>query len=150
LFGSLRKIFHWIFALVLSSMIYALMHFLESARTTDPVTWHAGLVLLPRMLAGVANWHALVPGFINLTLAGTLLGLAYQRTGNLYFSIGLHGGWVFCLKSYGFLCRPVPGANGWWWGTGKMTDGWLALPVLMLTLLLFAKLSGARKTEWHV
>ena len=65
------------------------------------MAWNSGLILLPRMLGGFADFHALVPGFFNLTLAGVLLGLAYQRTGNLYFSIGLHAGWIFWLKTYG-------------------------------------------------
>ena len=100
-FGSLRKVFHWKFALVLSSMIYAIVHFMESARQTGDMTWLSGLQLLPQMLRGFGDWQAIIPGFFNLTMAGMLLGLAYQRTGNLYFSIGLHSGWIFWLKSYG-------------------------------------------------
>ena len=79
------------------------------------------------MLGGFADFHALVPGFFNLTLAGILLGLAYQRTGNLYFSIGLHAGWIFWLKTYGAFTTGAPHAATWFWGTGKMIDGWLAL-----------------------
>ena len=101
MFGGLRKFFYWPLALFVSSMIYALVHFLQRADFTGAVNWHSGLVLLPRMLGGFADFHALVPDFFNLTLAGVLLGLAYQRTGNLYFSIGLHAGWVFWLKTYG-------------------------------------------------
>ena len=67
------------------------------------------------MLAGFADFHALVPGFFSLTLAGILLGLAYQRTGNLYFSIGLHAGWIFWLKTYGAFTparrMPRPGSG---------------------------------------
>ena len=149
LFGALRKIFNWVFALVLSSMVYAIAHFLESAQTTGAVTWLSGLELLPRMLRGFANWHEVIPGFFNLTLAGILLGLAYQRTGNLYCSIGLHAGWIFWLKSYGFLTRGVPGANAWWWGTGRLAlvSGWLALPVLVATLLVFMRWPAAKKKE---
>ena len=79
------------------------------------------------MLGGFADFHALVPGFFSLTLAGILLGLAYQRTGNLYFSIGLHAGWIFWLKTYGAFTTSAPHAATWFWGTGKMIDGWLAL-----------------------
>ena len=111
IFGALRKVWDWRFALLLSSMIYALVHFMESAKVTGPISWNSGLVLLPRMLRGFGDLDALIPGFLNLTLAGLLLGLAYQRTGNLYCSIGLHAGWIFWLKSYGFLTLSLAAAN---------------------------------------
>jgi membrane protease YdiL (CAAX protease family) len=133
-FGGLRRMFYWPLALVLSSRIYALVHFLQRADVAGAVVWYSGLELLPRMLAGFTDFHALVPGFFSLTLAGALLGLAYQRTGNLYFSIGLHAGWIFWLKLFGAFTSDVPQAATWFWGTGKMIDGWLAFLVLALTL----------------
>jgi hypothetical protein len=89
-------------------------------------------------LRGFDDLHALVPGFFNLTLAGLLLALAYQRTGNLYFSIGLHAGWIFWLKFYGFLTTPLA-ANVWFWGTEKLIDGWLAFLVLTLAFFLLLR-----------
>jgi len=151
IFGGLRRIIYWPFALVISSMIYALTHFLQRAEFTGAVTWHSGLELLPKMLAGFADFHALIPGFFNLTLAGILLGLAYQRTGNLYFSIGLHAGWIFWLKTYGAFTTDSPGANIWLWGGGKMIDGWLAFFVLVLTLVLFKFLPpGEKRTPFTI
>lgn len=139
LFGALRKVFHWIFALVLSSMFYAIMHYFESAKSTDTVTWLSGLKLLPLMLQNLGNFQAVIPGFFNLTLAGVLLGWAYQRTGNLYFSIGLHMGWIFWVKAYAVVTTLTSAADKWWWGSGRMAivNGWVALPVLVATLLVF-------------
>jgi membrane protease YdiL (CAAX protease family) len=108
-FGGLRRMFYWPLALVLSSLIYALVHFLQRADVAGAVVWYSGLELLPRMLAGFTDFHALVPGFFSLTLAGALLGLAYQRTGNLYFSIGLHAGSNFSARSPVTFHRPPPG-----------------------------------------
>jgi len=147
LFGALRKAFNWVAALAVSSMVYALVHFMASAQLTGPVTWYSGLELLPHMLRGFSNLHELIPGFFNLTLAGILLALAYQRTGNLYFSIGLHAGWIFWLKSYGLFTRQAPGPQSWFWGSSKLIDGWLALLVLISTLLLFLKLPFSRNSE---
>ena len=129
--------FIWPLALLASSLIYAAVHFLQRTEWTGAVTWNSGLILLPRMLGGFADFYTLVPGFFNLTLAGILLGLAYQRTGNLYFSIGLHAGWIFWLKAYGAFTTSPPHATTWFWGTGKMVDGWLALWVLLFTLVIF-------------
>ncbi len=131
LFGGLRKSFHWKPALLVSSAGYALVHFFERTEYAAPVRWTSGLELLPQMLRGFGDVQMLVPGFFNLTLAGLILGLAYQRTGNLYASIGLHAGWIFWLKSYGAFTRPVAEANVWLWGTHKLVDGWIALVVLL-------------------
>ena len=144
-FGGLRRMFYWPLALMASSLIYALVHFLQRADLAGTVTWHSGLELLPRMLAGFVDFHALIPGFFSLTLAGILLGLAYQRTGNLYFSIGLHAGWIFWLKIFGTFTATAPGTVIWFWGTGKMIDGWLAFLVLLLALVVFDQLPGLGK-----
>lgn len=144
IFGALRKVFHWVFALVVSSMVYAIVHFLRSADVVGGITWLSGLQVLPRMLAGFGDLHELVPGFFSLTLVGALLALAYQRTGNLYFSIGLHGGWIFWLKSYGAVTRPAAAATSAWWGTSKLTDGWMALVVLAGALVVFVRLRIGR------
>jgi len=137
IFGGLRRMFYWPLALMASSLVYALVHFLQRTEWAGAVAWNSGLILLPRMLGGFADFYALVPGFFSLTLAGILLGLAYQRTGNLYFSIGLHAGWIFWLKIYGAFTANLPHAATWFWGTGKMVDGWLALWVLLFTLAIF-------------
>jgi hypothetical protein len=134
IFGGLRRVFHWPFALAASSAIYALVHFLQRADLAGAVGWNSGLVLLPRVLGGFTDFHALVPGFFTLALAGVLLALAYQRTGNLYFSIGLHAGWIFVLKIFGALTVQTPDAATWFWGTAKMFDGWLAFLVLAVFL----------------
>jgi hypothetical protein len=134
IFGAFRQVTHWVTALLLSSAIYAILHFLESARQVGEVQWYSGLVLLPKMLRGFTDVERVIPGFFNLTLAGAMLALAYQRTGTLYFSIGLHAGWIFWLRVYGTLTDAKPGTSVWFWGTDRMTDGWLALLVLGLAL----------------
>ena len=136
IFGALRQGVSWRVALLFSSMIYAMVHFLQKPHLLGPVTWLSGVELLPQMLRGFGQWPVLIPGFFNLSLVGLWLGLAYQRTGNLYFSFGLHGGWVFWLRIQDHLTRPTAGADVHWFGSGKMIDGWVALLVLGLTGLL--------------
>ncbi len=142
LFGALAKVYRWTFALFISSAVYAIVHFFE--RPPDPlvINWWSGLAILPEMLRGFIDTVSLFPGFINLTIAGGLLAWAYYRSGTLYFSIGLHAGWIFWLKSYGYLTREAPGAAVWFWGSGKLIDGWLALGGLALAALGVAKLTG--------
>ena len=148
IFGALRKTFRRSTAVVISSGLYGLVHFFSQPPSPTEIHWNSGLVVLPRMLTGFVDLTQVVPGFFNLTLAGALLALGYQYTGNLYFPIGLHAGWIFWLKSYGFLTRDTTTANMWFWGTGKLIDGWLALIVLVFVSLLVFKLRpGARDGE---
>jgi uncharacterized protein len=148
IFGALRKAWRWPAALLVSSVIYAIVHFLRKADLPGPVTWTSGLRLLPHILAGFGDLQAIIPEFFNLTLAGILLGLAYQRTGNLYFSIGLHVGWIFWLKFYGFLTVPA-NSSTWLWGTDKLIDGWLALGILAITLLILSRLLRNQESAEH-
>ena len=139
IFNGLRRVMWWPVALTIASLIYALVHFLQHGEVTGPVHWYSGLALLPAMMAGFADVSALVPGFFTLALAGLLLGLAYQKTGTLYFSIGMHGGWIFWLKFYRAFTTDVPAATTWLWGTGKLIDGWAAFFVLLLALAVVCR-----------
>jgi len=148
LFGALRQSMRWPGALLSSSMVYAFLHFFDRAAHTGPVTWSSGLALLPRMLRGFGDAEALVPGFFNLMLAGCLLGLAYQRTGDLRFAIGLHAGWIFWLKSFGLLTSAGDGGSAsWLWGTGKLIDGWMCLPLLLAAVPLVDRLGRGAKDK---
>src|SRR5262249_5199828 len=80
-----------------------------------------------------------VPGFLNLTLAGVILGLAYQRSGSLHFSIGLHAGWIFWLKTYGFATVETAADSVWFFRTGKLINGWLAFVVLTALLVVISR-----------
>jgi uncharacterized protein len=137
IFGGLRRTFYWPLALAASSLIYALVHFLHRVDLTGPVAWNSGLFLLLQMLGGFGDFRAFAPGFFNLLLAGVLLGVAYQRTGNLYFSIGLNASWIFWLKTCGALTVSATQTASWFRGTDRLADGWLAFLVLAVTLAVF-------------
>jgi len=130
IFGAMRRAMDWRGALAVSSGLYALVHFFARMQHTGEVQWWTGLVVLPQMLAGFADGRALVPGFFTLAIAGTMLGLAFQRTGTLAFSIGLHAGWIFWRKSFKFVTVAKADASAWLWGTDKLLDGWMAAVVL--------------------
>lgn len=144
IFGAFRKVMPWMLAALISSSIYAILHFMKRVDDMAADHWYSGLVVLGHMFSGFADWHEVVPGFFNLTLAGMLLALAYQKSGDLYFSIGLHGGWIFWRRAYGAL-TDQPRINGveappspyeWFFGTKTMVDGWLAALVLVAALIV--------------
>jgi len=145
LFGALRKAHGWVPALLVSSAVYALVHFFQKPPPPADVTWTSGLQVLPLMLRGFVDLEMLIPGFFTLMLAGMILGLGYQQSGNLFFSIGLHAGWIFWLKFYGAVTVPVSGGRTWFWGTGKLIDGWFALAVLLPVLIAVWRFLGKKE-----
>jgi uncharacterized protein len=140
LFTALRRAHGWKTALFGSSAIYAMLHFFQKVEPPESVTWLSGLMLLPQMMKGFVEPGLIVPGFLSLSLAGMMLGLAFQRTGNLWFSIGLHAGWVFWLKCNTLATDVRPGAALWFWGTSKLFDGWPGVLVLAAAALAVWKL----------
>jgi len=152
IFGAFRKVMPWTLAALISSAIYGILHFMKPVDDMASDRWYSGLVVLGHMFSGFANWGEVIPGFLNLTLAGLLLALAYQKSGNLWFSIGLHGGWIFWRRAYGALTdRPrvdgvevPPSSYEWFFGTKTMTDGWLAALVLVIALVVLWRLAFER------
>jgi membrane protease YdiL (CAAX protease family) len=139
LFGLLRQSMPWPAAVALSSAVYAAVHFIQKADLGLSVQWNSGLALLWRMLS---HPPPLIPAFLTLFVAGSILALTYQRTGALYFSIGLHAGWIFWLKSYRFLTH-ASGAAQSFWGTDNLIDGWLSFLVLTILFGIIAWLKRA-------
>ena len=149
IFGALRRAYGLAISMTVSSAVYAIVHFLQRSSAPDAVGWTTGFTVLGDMMRGFWNVEALIPGFLNLFVAGLILALLVQRTGSLYASIGLHAGWIFSLKSYGALTQEVPGATVWVWGSDRLIDGWAALLVLCLCLAAIARLwqpKGPSKT----
>lgn len=147
--GTLRRCWPAWAAVVASSVVYAGVHFFARVRWQGAVEWHSGLAVVGRMLAGWADIAAWWPGGLNLVLAGLVLGAAFEATGNLYLPAGLHAGWVLAIKVYGASTQAVEApVSGW--GTERLTDGWVVLPVLGLTagvLAAWLKRASARPTD---
>ena len=142
IFGALRKAVRWPTATLISAAIYAIVHYFARPEPPVEVTWQSGFTTLGTMLGGFVDLDQVVPGFFTLVMAGALLAVAYERTGNLYFSIGLHAGWIFWRSLYTLLVGPAAGASAWFWGSDKLTDGWLGLAILAALLPLLLRLTS--------
>ena len=145
IFGGLRRSMRWTWALAISSFVYAIVHFMGRPQNPAEVDWLSGLRVLPTMLAGMAEVQTLVPALVNLFLAGAILALAFHWTGDLSASIGIHAGWIFWLRYYGYLTRGAEGADPWFWGTHRLTDGWLAFVALVVVLGVVLALARRRR-----
>ena len=140
IFSALKQSLSVPAAIVASSIFFSVVHFLARVEHTGPVDWASGFALLPGMLRGIADPKTLAPDIITLAAGGAALALAYQRTGSLWFSIGLHAGWVFWLKVFKTVTSTGATAGGAFWGTEKLLDGWLAFLVMAVLLVVVARL----------
>ena len=146
-FGALRRVWPLWPALLLSSALYSAVHFLARVAHTGSVEWTSGLTLLPRMVGGLAALDTLFPAALTLVLGGVALGLAYERTANLWFAIGLHAGWVFWLKVFKTVTSSGATAPTTFWGTEKLLDGWLACLVMAAVVAVVARLPQTQPQE---
>jgi uncharacterized protein len=135
MFGGLRRATGWVVALAVSSTVYAIVHFLGRPANPEVIDALSGVRVLPSMLAAAGNLQTLIPAFLNLTLAGAILALAFHRSGDLSASIGIHAGWILWLRYYGYVTEAAEGADPWFWGTRALVDGWLASVALVLVLV---------------
>jgi len=128
------------FAVVGTSLVFAFLHFLkppegfEIATSGHPL---AGFDLLGKILLHFTDPRFFVTDFATLFVVGLILAWARLRTGALWFSIGLHAGWVFAFKGFNLLYQAVELHPLRPWGIGEsLKSGMLPLLILALTALV--------------
>lgn len=137
-------------AILWSSFLFALLHFLKPHALPDGATfdWAGTLHMFVQVFAGVFQWKHL-DSFAALFLVGVFLALVRERSGHIGWCIGLHAGWIFVIQ----VNRHLTDGNGassyaWLAGSYDGTIGWLAavwIGLLTLGLLLFPRVGGERR-----
>jgi membrane protease YdiL (CAAX protease family) len=102
LLGGMRNDFGDRVALISSAAIYAVAHLVRSPARFYVTGYEpaAGLVTLAHSIDQFTNPAVAIPTLIGLFLLGIVLGEAYILTGSVYFSIGLHCGFVLGAKMW--------------------------------------------------
>ena len=119
-----------------TSLVFAFLHFLEPPTgfaISNPAAPMAGFELLGRILFHFTDPRFFVTDFATLFAVGMVLAWARVRTGALWFSMGLHSGWVLAFKSCNLLYTDVANHPLRPWGVGENVRSGL-LPMLMLGL----------------
>lgn len=120
-----------------SSLLFAFLHFIKPPPGTviaDPSHPLAGIELLGGVFLNYLDPRFFIGDFISLTAVGLILAWARLRTGALWFSIGLHAGWIMAFKAASLLYRDVPGHPLHPWGVGdSLRSGMLPLLTLIVT-----------------
>lgn len=120
-----------------TSVFFAFVHFLslpEGQALSNPASWWAGFELLGKIGLHLMDPAFIVTDFITLAGIGMILAWARYRTGSLWFSIGLHAGWIAALKTFNLLNRSVEGHWLHPWGLGDTLRSGL-LPLLSIVLV---------------
>jgi membrane protease YdiL (CAAX protease family) len=124
-------------ACVGSALLFSFMHFLKppaGSVIADPAHLLAGFELLGKIVFHFTDPRFFVTDFATLALAGMLLAWARLRTGALWFSIGLHGGWILAFKGFNLFHIQVQGhaLNPWLLGA-NLRSGVLPLVTIGIT-----------------
>ncbi|HEV2703147.1 MAG TPA: CPBP family intramembrane glutamic endopeptidase [Steroidobacteraceae bacterium] len=85
-------------ATVLTSLIYALTHFVSSYHVPpDQIGWHSGIDMLAGSFGAFARPWDIADAYVCLFAVGVVLATVRMRTGNVAASLGLHAGWVWVI-----------------------------------------------------
>ena len=122
-------------AILLTSLVYASVHFLGSYRVkAADVNAGSGIDMLTHTLAVFGQPLRILDAFLCLLAVGVLLGMVRVRTGNIAAPIGLHAGWVAVIYVVRDTTDRRPDAPGAWM-LGEF-DGFVGWLVLAWTLVL--------------
>jgi membrane protease YdiL (CAAX protease family) len=137
--GSLQRRVPMLPSLVVSSLIYSVVHFIKPSKEfvmAAPVPWNGGFVYLQEVALQSFVGRDFVVEFVSLALLGGILGWLYWRTRALYWPLGLHAGLVFANElvragSGGKVAQDPAAwvilillwlALAWWWRRDEVSE----------------------------
>ncbi len=147
LFGGMEGDFGRTGAVVLSSAIYSIAHLVRSPAKCYLIGIHplAGFHNLAASLARLGHPLAILPTVLGLFLLGIVLAEAFIQTGTVYYSIGLHGGFVVGAKLWPDLTAGGIRLPAWLagWGPQPLISGVAAWAIALALIALIRPLTRA-------
>ena len=129
--NALRKSLGAAPAILLSSALFALVHFIKPAEPEITDQWYSGFLLFSNLFAktGDTFW----PEVCTLFGMGTVLATLSYWTRSVYITIGLHAGWVWIMMLFR-LFTENQGRLVWLYGPGEwISKGWVG-PIMALSV----------------
>jgi len=122
-------------AIVLSSVLFAIVHFLKAPEeSSDAVTWASGFISIAHAFDQFREPLLVLGGFATLFLLACVLADARIQTRSLELAIGLHCGWIFAAGLFSIVARQRNIDLPW---VGKsLLVGIVPLSVALLTWVL--------------
>lgn len=127
-------------AAILSGLLYALTHFIDTDFhiTQSALGWQSGLILLSHSFEDFNQPGKIIDSLSALFAIGVFLSLVRARTGTIALCIGMHAGWVFIIKLAKSISYADPSAQfAWLVGTYDSIIGWLVFVWLGILTLFF-------------
>ena len=140
--NALRKSLGPVAAVLLSSALFAVVHFITPAEPEITDRWYSGFLLFSNLFANASDtfW----PEVCTLFCMGTVLATLSYWTRSVYITIGLHAGWVWIMMLFR-LFTENQGRLVWLYGPGEwISKGWVS-PIM--TLAVWAVVFATRK-KW--
>ena len=101
--GVLLRSFSRLGALLLTSGLFSIVHFLKAPVQTTPndaVRWFSGFDSIAHSFGQFADPMLFAAGFLTLFALGCILADARLQTSSLLLPIGLHAGWIFANGTF--------------------------------------------------
>lgn len=141
-------------AMLWSSVLYALLHFMKPGELPAGVAfdWDGSLRMVAGVFVDLFQWRHL-DSLVALGLAGLLLAQVREWSGHIGWCVGLHAGWVLVIQlgrtlTDGNPGSPLAGLVGDYDGTiGWLAAAWLGLLSLGLGVLLAARRRPGRAAD---
>ena len=135
-------------ALIASAAIYAVAHLVRSPARFYVTGYEpaAGLITLAHSIDQFTDPAVAIPTLIGLFLLGIVLGEAYILTGSVYFSIGLHCGFVLGAKMWPKIILNRAAIPWWIAGGGAipLIGGAAAWVIAIAILAALRQITGAK------
>jgi membrane protease YdiL (CAAX protease family) len=140
LFNAVERESGAVAAIVLPSVLYAALHFLDGRLriAASEVDWSSGFAVLGRIFERYGEPLALIDSFLALFGVGVLLAVVRWRTGSIAATLGMHAAWVWIIKLVDKTSRVNSEAPGnWLVGSYDGVIGWAAVGWIGLFLVLY-------------
>ena len=137
---GMRRQSSLLLSLIGVNLFYAAVHFTRPPLVTDATSldWSSGWGMLAGMFHKFADFTDFADSFITLFVAGLLLSLIRERTGNIIICIGIHAGWVLMIRLTREVTNVASGTPAAQLiGSYDYITGWVATLVLGLVTLAY-------------
>lgn len=123
--GARRFSSFWTTALLTGSF-FSIVHFMRPIGLQGELDLGSALAMLLGGFERLSELDQDIDRFVALLICGIFLSMLRERTGSIWWPIGVHAGWVMVIKISKAMTDSVPGSPWAWLLSGDGTTGWLA------------------------
>lgn len=136
MFSAMRRVNTFWTSAILVSILYAAIHFIRPSAPQNDYSVTEAMTMIGNGLMGLFDLYAIHDSLIALFFAGLFLAMVRERTGNIYWVLGIHAGWVTVIKVSKYLSSVNEETSPpFWVGTYDGMIGYFAI-IWLSTLCL--------------